>query len=647
MKKTLFSIIILLGLSVNAFSQDKSRKEIKGDKYYFIYAFDDAIDAYLDAKVLTVSGQRYLAESYKNTRQIEKAEASYLALVKNLNGVLPIDYYNYAMILKSKGNYTESDVWMDKYVGQKPNDLRAMSYTANKSKFNELSNDNANFKLLKLGINSDEKDFGPAYFNDKIVFTSTRAKVKMIKRKNNWDGKPYLDLYQADVDKRELSNVEKFNKQLKSKFNIGSASFSNKGTNMAFTRNKARDKSEDRIVELQIFLSSMKDGEWTEPVAFSLNNVAYSVGQPCLSEDGKTMFFTSDMPGGFGGSDLYKTTRAENGEWNKAENLGNQINTEGNESFAFCDEKNNMLYFASDGHYGIGGLDVFSCSMTNAKVNNVINLGKPVNSKEDDFSFILDKLSMAGYFASNRLTGEGDDDLYAFDMFTKKMIQKRIQGVSFDQNTGFLPNTLVKLLDEAGNQLAMIMTTDAANYTFNVETDKKYKLNGSKSGYYDGNQEASSYGEDSIIYADVILTYINKVEVKDLAVGDDLSKLTAGNPKTIYFDYNRYFIRPDAAIELDKIVKIMNDNPTMVVELRSYTDCRASDFSNQILSDNRAKSSAEYIQKSITKPMRIYGKGYGESILVNNCKCEDTLISDCSDSEHQKNRRTEFIIINK
>jgi len=252
MKKTLFSIIILLGLSVNAFSQDKSHKEIKGDKYYFIYVFDDAIDAYLNAKVLTVSGQRHLAESYKNTRQIEKAEASYLTLVKNSNGVLPIDYYNYAMILKSKGNYTESDLWMDKFVGQKPNDLRAMSYTANKSKLNELSNDNANFKLLKLGVNSDEKDFGPAYFNDKIVFTSTRAKVKMIKRKNNWDGKPYLDLYQEEVEKRELSNVEKFNKQLKSKFNIGSASFSNKGTNMAFTRNKARDKRMDGIVEVQI-----------------------------------------------------------------------------------------------------------------------------------------------------------------------------------------------------------------------------------------------------------------------------------------------------------------------------------------------------------------------------------------------------------
>jgi outer membrane protein OmpA-like peptidoglycan-associated protein len=647
MKKKLFSIIILLGLSVSVFSQEKSNKEIKGDKFYFIHAFDNAINAYTKAKTLTISGQRNLAESYKNMGQIDNAESVYIDLVKNSSGVMPIDYYNYSMILKSNGNYTESEKWMNLFVDLKPNDLRSISYIQNKVTLNDLQANNSNFTLLKLSVNSEEKDFSPAYFDGKVVFTSTRAKPKMIKRKNNRDGKPYLNLYQADVEKRELVSVEKFNKKLKNKYNIGSASFSNKGTNMAYTQNKTRDKSLDRIVELQIFTASLTDGKWSEPVAFNLNNPAYSVGHPCLSEDGKTMFFTSDMPGGFGGTDLYKSIKNENGTWGKAENLGNQINTEGNEMFAFCDEKNNTLYFASDGHFGLGGLDVFSCSLSNGEANQVVNLGSPINSKEDDFSFILEKKSVTGYFASNRLGGKGDDDLYAFDMVDPASFEIIVKGVAYDQNALFLPNTLVELLDEDGNQLTMTMASDSAAYSFKIEPDRKYKLNGSKKGYADGYQEFNSYGQDSILYANVTLIQIKKIEVIDLVEGDNLSKLTEGGVKNIYFDYGRAIIRKDAAKELDKIVKIMNENPTMVVELSSYTDCRSSMAYNQILSEKRAKSSSDYIKKRISKPERIYGKGYGESVLVNGCACEDAIVSDCSESEHQKNRRTEFVVIKK
>ena len=645
MKKIYIPIILIFGFSINANAQEKSRQEKQGDKYSFNYSYEKAIDSYTSSKNLSLEGQRKLAESYSLTGQNDKAEAVYLTLVQSPTGVLPLDYYHYAMILKSTGKYTESNKWMDKFVELNPYDLRSKSYVSTKSKFDSLLKDEGKYKIEHLNLNTNAGDFGTSYYKNKIVFASTRAKAKAFKKKFNWNGKPFLDMYVSDLDGNQLKDPENFSKKLNGKMHDGPASFSNNGTYMAFTRNHYHDKSDDKVIELQIWFSSFTDNKWSQPVPFSINNSEYSVGQPFLTSDGKTMYFVSNMPGGLGGADIYKVKKGDNGAWEKPENLGNKINTEGDEVFPFLSESNEILYFSSNGHCGLGDLDIFSCQLTGLKIGQVNNAGFPLNTQYDDFAMIIDSTSQKGYFSSNRSGGSGDDDIYSVSILKVIEIKKRIVGVAKDVSGSSIPNTFITLYDSKNEVIDTVTTKDNGAYKFFIESDKTFNLNGKKVGYTDGKSQANSNGKDSIIVSDVILTKNEEVVVEKIEVGKDLGKVVKFNP--IYFDYHEYKIRPDAEIELNKIVKIMNEYPNMVVNLNSHTDCRASKNYNQKLSDKRAQASTNYIKKRISKPERISGKGYGETKLINACNCDGKVVSGCSEDEHQQNRRTEFIIAKK
>lgn len=645
MKKIYIPIILIFGFSINANAQEKSRQEKQGDKYSFNYSYEKAIDSYTSSKNLSLEGQRKLAESYSLTGQNDKAEAVYLTLVQSPTGVLPLDYYHYAMILKSTGKYTESNKWMDKFVELNPYDLRSKSYVSTKSKFDSLLKDEGKYKIEHLTLNTNAGDFGTSYYKNKIVFASTRAKAKAFKKKFNWNGKPFLDMYVSEVDGNQLKDPENFSKKLNGKMHDGPASFSNNGTYMAFTRNHYHDKSDDKVIELQIWFSSFTDNKWSQPVPFSINNSEYSVGQPFLTSDGKTMYFVSNMPGGLGGADIYKVKKGDNGAWEKPENLGNKINTEGDEVFPFLSESNEILYFSSNGHCGLGDLDIFSCQLTGLKIGQVNNAGFPLNTQYDDFAMIIDSTSQKGYFSSNRSGGSGDDDIYSVSILKVIEIKKRIIGVAKDISGTSIPNTFITLYDSKNEVIDTVTTKDNGAYKFFIESDKTFNLNGKKVGYTEGKSQANSNGKDSIIVSDVILTKKEEVVVEKIEVGKDLGKVVKFNP--IYFDYHEYKIRPDAEVELNKIVKIMNEYPNMVVNLNSHTDCRASKNYNQKLSDKRAQASTNYIKKRITKPERISGKGYGETKLINGCNCDGKVVSGCSEDEHQQNRRTEFIIAKK
>ena len=645
MKKIYIPIILIFGFSINANAQEKSRQEKQGDKYSFNYSYEKAIDSYTSSKNLSLEGQRKLAESYSLTGQNDKAEAVYLTLVQSPTGVLPLDYYHYAMILKSTGKYTESNKWMDKFVELNPYDLRSKSYVSTKSKFDSLLKDEGKYKIEHLNLNTNAGDFGTSYYKNKIVFASTRAKAKAFKKKFNWNGKPFLDMNVSELDGNQLKDPENFSKKLNGKMHDGPASFSNNGTYMAFTRNHYHDKSDDKVIELQIWFSSFTDNKWSQPVPFSINNSEYSVGQPFLTSDGKTMYFVSNMPGGLGGADIYKVKKGDNGAWEKPENLGNKINTEGDEVFPFLSESNEILYFSSNGHCGLGDLDIFSCQLTGLKIGQVNNAGFPLNTQYDDFAMIIDSTSQKGYFSSNRSGGSGDDDIYSVSILKVIEIKKRIVGVAKDVSGSSIPNTFITLYDSKNEVIDTVTTKDNGAYKFFIESDKTFNLNGKKVGYTDGKSQANSNGKDSIIVSDVILTKNEEVVVEKIEVGKDLGKVVKFNP--IYFDYHEYKIRPDAEIELNKIVKIMNEYPNMVVNLNSHTDCRASKNYNQKLSDKRAQASTNYIKKRISKPERISGKGYGETKLINACNCDGKVVSGCSEDEHQQNRRTEFIIAKK
>lgn len=650
MKKLYIPIIFFLGLGLNAFSQgksvkstnseiatEKSARELRGDKHYFVYSFDKAIDAYKNEKELSLEGQRKLAKSYYYMNDNVKSQEAYAKLINMPGGNNSEDYYNYAMVLRTDGKYDESDKMMDKFSEASPTDLRAIDYKLNKSNLGNLLLDNGKFGVQALNVNTEAEDFGPSFYKNKVVFTSTRTS-KLMPKKSNRDNKPFLNIYVSEVDQNQLKKPEIFDKSLNGKMNEGPASFNKEGTFMAYTENNYDLKKKELIVKLEIYFRTSVDGKWSKPESFILNSKEYSVGHPALSSDGKTMYFASDMPGGFGGSDLYKITKSEDGTWSKAENLGKKINTEGNEMFPFYEETSKTLYFSSNGRFGLGGLDIFYSSINGTEFNNPTNAGNPLNTQYDDFAMIVDGQTNKGYFSSNRTGGSGDDDIYSVSLLSNK----QIQGIAKNVSGKSIPKAFITLRDEKGNIIDTLTTNDDGAFLFDVEANKNFKLTGNKKLYKEGENVANTLGKEQIVIADVILLKDEPIAAVETAK-TDLGKVLKLN--NIYFDLDKFNIRADAEPELNKIIKAMNENPTMVVELISHTDCRETAEYNQILSDKRAKSSVEYIQKRITKPSRISGKGYGKTKLVNSCECDDKIVSQCSDEEHQKNRRTEFILI--
>ena len=406
-------------LGLNLTGQVKTNREKRGDKSYFEYSYDRAIRYYAGTKNLSPDGQSKLAASYYKMNMNSEAKSEYLKIVNKPATAKPIDYYNYAQVLKSSGLYHESKIWMDKFAQMEPNDLRAKSYIKNNSKHSEIMSDDGVYEIKKQSFNTSASNICPAYFNNSIVFASNRKSGRLFAKKSNWTGKAFYNLYVAEIDNNQLKDPQVFNKDLNEKYNVGPASFSKDGKSMAFTRNKVKDRSPDNIVELQIFFTEFIDEKWTDPTPFHLNNKSFSVGHPSLTADGNTMYFTSNMPGGYGGADIYKVTKDYNGNWGKEENLGNKVNTEGDEVFPFYEEENNILFFSSNGLFGLGGLDVFICIVDETGYSQVSNAGYPLNTIYDDFSVIVNNKLSSGYFSSNRTGGEGTDDIYSFNILKK------------------------------------------------------------------------------------------------------------------------------------------------------------------------------------------------------------------------------------
>jgi len=426
MKKIIIPIILIFVFCINLSAQEKSRKEKRGDKQFYVYLFDKAIKSYTNVKQLSVDGQRKLAESYHNIGNNRAAEVIYSDLMKNNAGLVAEDYYNYSVVLKMNGNYMESEKWMNTFWMIKPDDLRAKDYKDQKHLFEKLIKDDGTFKISQLQFNTNEQEFGASYYHDKIVFVSSRTKKSFIVRKDNWTGNSFLDMYVADVKNGQFENIKQFDRSLNRRRHDGPASFSNNYNTMAFTRNDYKSKCREKVVNLQIFFSNYSNEKWSKPEAFYLNSKSYSVGHPCLLADGNTMYFASDMPGGYGGADLYKITKDRNGVWSNPQNLGANINTEGDELFPFFEETNNMLFFSSDGRFGLGGLDVFYCSESNGSYSTPVNAGSPINSQWNDYAAIVDSKLQSGYYSSDR---EGTDNIYSFDIL--KNIQIITQDVNF------------------------------------------------------------------------------------------------------------------------------------------------------------------------------------------------------------------------
>jgi outer membrane protein OmpA-like peptidoglycan-associated protein/tetratricopeptide (TPR) repeat protein len=743
--KKLVAILMMLSFTTVVIGQSMAEK--RGDKFYNRLAYVKAAGLYQRAAKKKGNDHVYerLGDCYRLMGQVGKAEMWY---GKVAQGAAPTAEatIHYAEALRANGKYPESQQWMSKYYTMKGDDSRAKMYSSNAMYYEDIKKQQPYFDIKNLDVNTNQADFGASFFDgqsSKVVFASGRMNKVSIQNYHTWNDQPFLNLYFADrnATSGDLSGVKSLGKKLNTKYHEGPACFTADGKTLYFTRNnyfhKKYKKDSKGINNLKIYRAKESAGVWVEE-NLSINSDEYSVGHPALSPDGQWLYFTSDMPGGKGMTDIWRSKIGADGSLGAAENLGEGINTEGKEMFPFLDGEGNLFY-SSDGQVGLGGLDLFYAP-SNKKdgFGKLTNLGLPINSTSDDFALTLDNTGKMGYFSSNREGGKGSDDIYSVTLLRPFKVTYLVKGIAKDKETGApLENTTIALKDAQGNPVGTVTTDATGAYQFEVDPKKEYGLGGTKEKYLDGktpfntnelgeskteivkdvtlekdpglslyvlvtekssnaplegvkvtildntnNQPFGDYSTpatgdwrkpitekkvgDNVSYQLKIekegylaktVTYnaqitkpgpLNVHESIDLtldkiAVGMDLAKII--DIKPIYFDLGKYVIRPDAAIELDKIVKVMNENPTMVVELGSHTDCRSSMASNEKLSANRAKASAEYIKKRITNPERIYGKGYGETILVNGCACEGAVKSTCSEEEHQKNRRTEFKII--
>jgi hypothetical protein len=419
MKNLIILIIACTVFSFNLSAQQKSYRETRADKFAYNYSYDRVIKTLSGRTNLSVEGQRNLAVSYHKMDQNTESEKLYSKLITNGIGIVAEDYYNYAMVLKMNGKNEASNIQMDQFVNMKPEDLRSVDYRANKKNLASMLSDKGELSLTQQKMNTEALDFGTSYFNNRIVFASTRTTRKLFVRKFNWTNKPFWDMYVADVKNGQLENPELLSKKLNGSMHDGPASFSKKGTFMAYSRNNYKNK--DMVVELQIWFCTLTDGQWSKPVPFKYNSPDYSVTHPSLSADGLTMYFASDMPGSTGGYDIYKTTRSSQGEWTKPVNSGNKINTEGDELFPFISEDSKILLFSSNGLYGLGGLDIFVSLLNNDQWGKAYNPGTPLNTQYDDFAAIFDNKTEYGYFSSNRKGGSGGDDIYALELIEPKV----------------------------------------------------------------------------------------------------------------------------------------------------------------------------------------------------------------------------------
>lgn len=642
MKRIIYSTIIAF-VSFSAIAQEKTIK--KGNKEYDKYAYFEAKDIY--EKVAnkghkSVDLFQKLGDSYYFNADLVTANKWYTELFA-MNETVDAEYlYRYAQTLKATGDIRKSDEYLQKFATAKPQDTRAAKFMSSKDYMDVIKANSGRHNIENAGINSKVMDFGAAFYKNELVFTSARDTSGS--RIHSWTNQGFTTLYASEVkEDGSLAAPEKFSNAITTKVNESTPVFTSDGNTMYFTRNNynkgKKGKDEAGTILLKIYKATNENGTWSNVTELPFNSDSYSVAHPALSSDEKFLYFSSNMPGTKGASDLFKVEIKSDGSFGTPINLGDDINTEARETFPFI-AKDDVLYFASDGHLGLGGLDVFASKINSDGINGKpVNIGSPINSNTDDFGYIIDTQSKIGFFTSNRTGGEGSDDIYKFKEIIKLQIEniEAVAGVIMDEETNeIVPNTEVTIFNDKMEEVATVTTDKDGKYTFEkLAPNTTYTI---RAKGVDGEvaERVFTTGNTGKPAEANILT---KTKVKKVKVGDDLAK--AFKIEIIYFDLDKSNIRKDAALDLAKIVEVMKQNPTMKVDVRSHTDSRQTTQYNANLSERRAQATIAWMVKQGIAKDRLTGKGYGESQLTN--KCSDDV--PCTEEEHQKNRRSEFIIL--
>lgn len=622
----------------------------KAEKDYNNYAYADAIAIYekLAAKGFEdeIMFQR-LGNAYYFNAELSKA-ATYYGRLFALNSKQEPEYlYRYGQSLKSIGDYAKADKILDDFIKETNTDRRGILFVNNKNYLEQIKSNSGRFEISSVAVNSENSDFGSAFLNNNLVFSSARNIGKKDGKTFKWTNKYFSNLYIAAIKPDgNLYDAVLLNKEINSKFNESTPVFTKDGKTMYFTRNNfldgKRGKDDKNITLLKLYKASFLNGKWENITELPFNSDTYSTAHPALSLDENRLFFASDMPGSLGQSDLYSVTINKDGTFGKPENLGPNINTEGRETFPFI-SSDNELYFATDGRPGLGGLDIFvSKILENGIFDQVQNIGEPVNSASDDFAFIIDSNSK-GYFSSNRKGGTGNDDIYKFTETRKLVCERTLTGTIFDTRASqVIQGATITLLDENNQVIDQTLTLQDGTYSFKVKCNKKYLVRATMQMYpVQENTIAISTTVDNKLDFHLQKETIAAIEIpelKTIKVGTDLAKTL--NISMIYFNLGKWNITDSAAVELEKILAVMREYPEIKIDIRSHTDSRSSFKSNLVLSDKRAKSIMAWLVGKGIAANRLKGKGYGETKLLNRCK--DGV--KCSEEEHLQNRRSEFVI---
>jgi outer membrane protein OmpA-like peptidoglycan-associated protein len=609
------------------------------DRKYDGYAYIDAIKTYERIAKKGYKSEdmfKKLGNSYYFNSDFEGAAKWYEELFAMNTTLEPEFYYRYAQSLKSIGQAEKANKILDEFNAKYQNDNRGKLYKENVNYLDKIKANSGRYNIEDAGINSKYSDYSTFVNNNKIYFASARDTGNFSQRKHKWTGEYFTNLYVVDVDSVK---VKKFKTALNTKFHEATPTFTKDGKTVYFTRNNYIDgkkgKNEEKITLVKIYKATLENGKWThiKELPFDSNN--YSTAHPALSPDEKTLYFASDMPGSIGQSDLYKVSINENEGYGKPINLGKTINTEGKETFPYVTNEDE-IYFASDGHPGLGGLDVFVGEIeTDGSISDIQNVGADINSPKDDFAYLIDPATRKGYFSSNKDGGKGSDDIYKFLETRRLKCVQELYGLITDLETGMiLPGAKVSLYDQNLNLKNTTIADAVGNYSFPVECSKIYNVRAEKTDYT--TKEVNIEIPDKNGRTNLPIALEN-ARCK-VAIGDDLGKCFG--IKMIYFDLDKSNIRTEAALDLEKILDVLNENPTMKLDIRSHTDSRQTHKYNEALSDRRAKSTIAWLIQNGVDSNRLKGRGYGETMLVN--ECSDNV--KCTEEQHQANRRSEFII---
>jgi outer membrane protein OmpA-like peptidoglycan-associated protein/tetratricopeptide (TPR) repeat protein len=708
MKKLLVIIFVFSIQFINAQDKDVARAKRFFDKTFYseaIILYEKLAEEKPSQEVI-----KNLADSYYYTNDLIKAQRYYRLLFQKYGKDLDREYYfRYAQTLKASNTYADANEVLKQYYALSTTSKDSVYF---KNELHELENVSAignRFDIKNLAINTPNSEFGAIKYKGNLVFAGVKLKPGLFDKKFKWDNETYLNL--VTVPLTELNafepNTGYFADELKTGMHEANAVFTKDGKTIYFTRNNSKNgtkkKNEEKISNLQIFKADLVDGKWTNITALPFNSPNYSVEHPALSADEKVMYFASDMPGSLGSFDIY-SVNINKGAFDKPKNLGSVMNTDKREQFPFV-SKDNKLYFSSDGHLGYGSLDVFVSDINGNEYGEPVNIGLPLNSNLDDFSFNIDSDTKEGFFASNREGGKGSDDIYQFKEIKDLIVEdckQFIAGTITDIDTHLvLDNATVMLQDSAKKVLNTITTSVDGKFSFTVACESSYTIvafkekytNESKTLEIGKTRNITNDGSLALKSLDAIkleeqknaedkrkeeirqekekrdkealaLIALNeaakKAKADEIAAGETKKKEKENQIMTqekdvvkdkdrliiktdpIYFDYNMWYIRKESKVVLGRVIALMNKYPGMVIEIGSHTDSRGNAKFNEELSQKRANSTREFIIQSGINANRVSAKGYGESVPIIKCKTDDA----CSEEDHELNRRSEFVIKN-